>query len=307
MFYTPILYIIYNRPDLVELTFGQIAKIKPKELFIAADGPKHEKVSDAENCILARNIVLSKINWDCNIHTLFREENLGCKYGPSKAIDWFFDNVEHGIILEDDILVNQGFFNYCETMLKTYKTDERIMMISGLNISGKSKTTEDYFFGYFGGVWGWATWKRCWQGFNVDFNYWNDILIKEHITLFFPREVRHERISLYDRIFGGDNTVWDTQWAFYRYINSGLCIIPSNNLIKNIGFDERATHTTTKSQPWSNLEIYDIPNNIQLNPYVLRNLKYDLTHLGLSSDDDSNILLKCLRELKTNFIQKFRK
>ena len=58
-FETPILYVVFNRLDVVKKTFPIIAKQKPKQLFIAADGPrnnKEKKKTDAVRQHILKNI-----------------------------------------------------------------------------------------------------------------------------------------------------------------------------------------------------------------------------------------------------------
>src|SRR5258705_8423153 len=133
MFNTPILFLIFNRLETTSQVFEQIKKVQPTRLFIAADGPRNDKEGEKEKCEKVRQWVLAQIDWECEVKTLFRNENLGCGRGPATAINWFFENVERGIILEDDCLPNDSFFIFCETMLKKFENDARIMHISGDN------------------------------------------------------------------------------------------------------------------------------------------------------------------------------
>jgi hypothetical protein len=73
------------------------------------------------------------VDWDCEIKTLFRDHNLGCKHGCISAIDWFFENEEMGIILEDDILPDHSFFKYCEDLLIKHYDDNTVIHINGAN------------------------------------------------------------------------------------------------------------------------------------------------------------------------------
>src|SRR5277367_265131 len=109
----PILFLIFNRPGCTTDTFEAISKIKPKKLYVAADGPRPGKPGENALCEETREIV-NKIDWDCDVKTLFRESNLGCKNAVSSAITWFFENEEMGIILEDDCMPAQSFFPFCE-------------------------------------------------------------------------------------------------------------------------------------------------------------------------------------------------
>ena len=127
--YTPVLFLIFNRPDTTRQVFNEIRKAQPAQLFVAADGPRKDRDSDFELCKKTREIV-RQVDWDCEVFTRFQEENLGCKRAVSSAIDWFFSNVEEGIILEDDCVPDQSFFPFCQELLEKYRHDERIMMIS---------------------------------------------------------------------------------------------------------------------------------------------------------------------------------
>lgn len=159
---------IFNRPDLTKISFEKIREYKPNLLYIAADGPRKDHKNEKELCDQARNII-EKIDWKCELKTLFREKNLGCKLAVSSAISWFFEHEEQGIILEDDVLVEFSFFTLCEELLEKYKNEEKISMISADNFSfGKCKTQGSYHFSYYSHVWGWATWRRAWKDYDVD-------------------------------------------------------------------------------------------------------------------------------------------
>ena len=121
-FNTPILFIIFNRPDTTQKVFNEIKRIKPRRLFVNSDGPREGIKGDAEKCNAARDIILQQVDWDCQLFTNFRERNSGCKIAVSSAIDWFFKNEERGIILEDDTLPGEDFFRFSEEMLDRYNS-----------------------------------------------------------------------------------------------------------------------------------------------------------------------------------------
>jgi hypothetical protein len=157
---TPILFIIFNRPESTSEVFDVIKKHKPHNLFLAADGPRGSKEGEANLCELTRKLVLENIDWDCNLTTLFRDENLGCKVAVSTAITWFFNNVEQGIILEDDCVPSTTFFSFCEAMLNKYRNDESVMHIGGTNfLDDKIAIHDSYYFSKMVHIWGWATWR----------------------------------------------------------------------------------------------------------------------------------------------------
>ncbi len=243
---TPVLLLAFNRPDTTQRVFDRIKYARPKQLFFAADGARAGNHSDVENCRLVRQIA-TQVDWNCDLKLLFQEKNLGCGKAPPTAISWFFSHVEQGIILEDDCLPNQTFFSFCQTLLVHYQIDERVMAISGNcnfpNIA--SHTSDSYFFSKYPFTWGWATWRRVWENYDFDLSdypkrasemrlndYWKDIF---------------QRIC--DKKF---ITCWDYQFTFLLMKKNGVCICPSVNLVKNIGFDERATHTKWSAPDWYN-------------------------------------------------------
>ena len=244
---TPILFIIFNRPDNTKRVFDQIRLVKPIQLFVSADGPRKDKPNEDKICQQVREII-KQVDWECEVKTLFSDVNLGCKNACVKAINWFFDNVDAGIILEDDCLPDQSFFPFCEELLIKYKDNTHIMNICGTNyIKNRVKTVSDsYFFidqhckvDVMGpSVWGWASWKRAWLLFDVNLKIYKDIQNKKYYQDIYKL---HKEFPIFiqalDLIIDGKLDAWDCQWNFAKYINHGLSIIPSVNLITNIGFD----------------------------------------------------------------------
>lgn len=244
----PVLFLIFNRPDTTRQVFDAIKKARPGKLYIAADGPRGNVPEDAERCRLARRVT-DQIDWNCEVQTLFRDVNLGCKRAVSSAIDWFFSRVEEGIVLEDDCMPDPTFFPFCDELLARHRSDTRVMQICGSNfLQGWKRTDHSYYFSLYGPVWGWASWSRAWQYYDVDMKLWPGI---ENSGVFrdfcLDDEEANFRRDLYERLYAGEINTWDYQWGFAKMINSGLSITPNVNLITNIGGGADATHTSTSS------------------------------------------------------------
>lgn len=274
MFNTPILFLIFNRPDTTQKVFDRIREIKPKYLYVAADGPRETKEGEKEKCEATRSII-NNIDWDCEVKTLFREENMGCKIAVSSAITWFFDNVEQGIILEDDCLPHPSFFKYCETLLEKYKDVEEVMHIGGNNFSYKRNwfKQEQYYFSAYSLIWGWATWRRAWLKFDINLSNYESLFASEQITHYLksPEEINYWKERL-ERVKYQDFNTWDYSWYYSIWQNNGKCISPFKNLVKNIGFGDEATHTTTNGlyNPVERLKSYKLkvkkhPSRNQIN------------------------------------------
>jgi hypothetical protein len=243
MFKTPILFLIFNRPELTKKVFEKIREVRPTYLYVAADGPRFDYPDDKQLCSLSRQIVEEGIDWPCEVKYLFRNENLGCGLAISGAISWFFNQVEHGIILEDDCLPNSSFFSFCEEMLVKYAHAENIGAISGTNFFNSISTGNSYAFSYYGGNWGWATWRRAWLQFDLDVLnlayhptrefYFLDNRFKNKNQVLGLKNLFRSVISNQNLV----NSTWDFQWFFIRLKNNLISIVPSVNLITNIGLD----------------------------------------------------------------------
>lgn len=279
-FNTPILFLIFNRPDTTQLVFDVIRQVKPKQLFVAADGPRSNIKNEKYLCQRTKEII-QQVDWNCKVKTLFREENLGCGNAVSSAVTWFFENVEEGIILEDDCLPNESFFIFCEQILNKYRCEEKIMHVSGNNfLFDKVKIKDDYYFSHIPHIWGWATWRRAWQTYNFEITDWPELKREKMLSKIFSRPIFSLGWSrIFDQIYRHKIDTWDFQWTYTIFKNNGYCINPKTNLVSNIGFSESATHTNKKNK-FSNvlrqsLNIKNYPDNIEYNnksdAYILKN------------------------------------
>ena len=228
---TPILFITFNRPEQTDRVFAEIRKARPEKLFIAADGPRNNRPGDIEKCAKTRKII-EKVDWPCNLKTLFQDKNLGCKIGATTAISWFFDHVEEGIILEDDCIPDQSFFPFCAEMLNHFKNEEKVVMICGYNINENSEIPYSYTFSRYGHLWGWASWRRVWKQYDVTMKVWkskeNRRKIKKAMG---DRQHWNYRQWLYNETYHGRKDTWDYQWESYRLLHNQLSIIPATNMI----------------------------------------------------------------------------
>lgn len=256
---TPVLFLIFNRPDTTQLVFNKIKLVKPKYLFVAADGPRLFKKNEIEKCIETRKII-DQVDWDCEIKTLFREENKGCRNAVSEAISWFFNNVDEGIILEDDVLPSISFFRYCEELLDKYRTDVKVFQINGTNyLKHELNIESSYFFSKYPFIWGWASWKRAWKHYDINMqdlplydktNYLKAVLKTKQEQKYFRK--------CYREMYYKKHNTWDTQWIYAIMKNNGLSITPTKNLTINIGTQNQPTHSFLKDSIRDNKKLSTI-------------------------------------------------
>lgn len=269
---TPVVFTIFNRPNLTKRVFEEIARAKPRRLFVIADGPRFPE--EAEKCREAREVV-EKVDWNCELATSFSETNMGCGIRPASGLNWVFSEVEEAIILEDDCLPAPSFFSFCETLLKHYRDDLRIMHISGNNFQPeRSHADYSYYFSKYSHQWGWATWRRAWKYFDYDMTKWTEFRNNKSIEVICedPYEQKYWT-QQFDRIHEGVRDIWDAQWLFACWSQSGLSILPNKNLVSNIGFGQDATHTIEK-RFFAELPTADIWE-IRHPPVVVRNRRAD--------------------------------
>ncbi|MDB9756004.1 nucleotide-diphospho-sugar transferase, partial [Winogradskyella sp.] len=177
---------------------------------------------------------------------MFRDCNLGCRRAVSDAITWFFEQVEMGIILEDDCLPDLSFFPYADKLLNKYQHDLRIFSISGTNYNIKNISEDySYFFSKYVSIWCWATWKNRWEHYSkTEKNI--DTLIESSDSLRATLQTTKEtklRLGQLKGIKENRIDTWDYIWSLTCLFNNGLTIIPKKNLVINIGFDSHGTHT----------------------------------------------------------------
>jgi hypothetical protein len=239
---TPVLFLIFNRPDLTSRMMDMFRQARPKRFFIVADGPRQDVRGEEEMCRQAREIAAA-VDWEAEVKTWFREENYGCGKSYSTAIDWFFEQVEEGIILEDDCLPGMDFFPFAAEMLERYRHDTRVMMICGTNRMGLWKDSiADYFFTHYPNSWGWATWRRAWSHFDYSMSLLDRVYKEGELENIFT-DRREYRLRMKEYYLADRISSMFYRWDFAMAVNSGLTIIPSKNLVKNTGFRNDSTHT----------------------------------------------------------------
>ena len=271
-FDTPILFLIFNRPDVTRKVFEQIRLLKPYNLYVAADGPREDKTGEYEICQKTRNIILS-IDWECDVKTLYRENNLGCKLAVNSAVTWFFSQVDEGIILEDDCYPNLSFFKYCQELLEIYRYHQNIYLIGGTSFqAAQLRIKESYYFTNYAQIWGWASWKRAWHMNNHEYFDYDSKTSPENLNHIFNSKPEEKYwITAFDKCKKGEINTWDYQWVYYIWKNKGVSITPKINLIENIGFQNNSTHQFLSDSYKSELKSQEIffplvhPQEIKIN------------------------------------------
>ncbi|MEG5067185.1 putative capsular polysaccharide synthesis family protein [Microcoleus sp. B3-A4] len=252
-FTTPIVLIIFKRPHTTKQVFEVIQTLQPCQLFVIADGPNPEHPGEIEKCAATRAII-DRLDWKCEVYKNYSDINLGCKKRISSGLDWVFSQVEEAIILEDDCIPQLSFFQFCQELLERYRHNERVFQITGENTHGYRCSDSSYYFSAYSFYWGWATWKRAWKYFDGSLKQWQQVRESQWLQDYLGDYPSAQYwAEIFDLTYNGFNS-WGWAWTFTCFVNQGLCAVPNQNLISNVGFGEDAAHTT-----WEVDEIANLP------------------------------------------------
>jgi hypothetical protein len=247
----PVLLLVCDRPEPTRRVFERVREARPGRLFVAADGPRPGRPSALAEA--------TAVDWGCELETLVRDRNLGCKEAVGSAITWFMERAGEGIVLEDDCVPDPSFFPYCAELLERYRDDGRVAGIGGSNYRGPPADGASYAFSIYNQTWGWATWRRAWAAYDPSLARWPELresgwlegLLRDRAARRFWREV-------FDRDHRGEIDTWDFAWTFACWAQRGLTAQPAVNLVTNIGFGADATHTTNAASPLANVPAREI-------------------------------------------------
>ena len=253
---SPVLFLVFNRLDVTARVFEAIRQVRPLRLYVASDGARAGRAGEADIVQQVREIA-TNVDWECEVSTLFRDENLGCGRAVSEAITWFFENEPEGIILEDDCLPVTNFFRFCDELLDRYRDNSNVHHIGGCNPLQQFGETNDYIYSIYNRIWGWATWRKSWELFDYEISFWPDLKKSDLIRSKFSVSVGRHFSGIFDRCYRKEIDTWDYQWFLSR-LRHGYAIIPKINLVTNIGFGADATHTFSSKSPLNGMKCGNI-------------------------------------------------
>ncbi|MCL2291295.1 MAG: nucleotide-diphospho-sugar transferase [Bacteroidetes bacterium] len=238
MFKTPILLVLYNRVEDTHNLFQIIRKIKPEKLYVAADGANRAIPLDYQLCLKTRSVIMPE--WKCETKFLFHDEHIGKSKNVHQAISWMFEHEEEGIVLFDDTMPNLDFFHYCEQLLEKYRDVPEVMHIGANYLRRKKKYLKDsYHYSAYSFIWGFATWRNTWQGFNLEMKKAPEEVFKvidQYVSNPIEKLYCHR---IYNTLRKHNLDYWEYQYNFHIWHNNGLCVSPNVNLVTNVGFKKR--------------------------------------------------------------------
>jgi hypothetical protein len=273
---TPVVFIVFNRPNWATQAFEQIRAARPERLFLIADGPRPDH---RDHDLIARDkcvALVETIDWPCEVSKDIADENMGCGHRIASGLSWVFAQVDKAIILEDDCIADSSFFAFCEELLQRYEHDDRVFSVAGTNYARSwDHSGASYFFSKHFHAWGWATWARAWKTFDFGISEWDQAQVRESIMRYLDdADQFNQRSTILDQIRAGRDDVWSFQWTFAHLATQGLCAVPKTNLVTNIGWGEEASHTKV-FRPDMHIESGPLPSPYQAPEKVQPDNQYD--------------------------------
>jgi hypothetical protein len=252
---SPVVMLVFNRPELTRAVLDQIRAARPPVLLIVADGPRPGHPTDAKKCAEVRSLIESGADWGAQLLTNYAESNLGLRARIASGLTWAFEQVDRAIILEDDCVPHPSFFPFCGELLEHYQQDTRVGVVAGDNFQPQPFACEaSYYYSRYPHCWGWATWRRAWKYFDEPMAQWPALKATRWLESVFPDPLHAGYWEdIFDRVHQRKINSWAYVWTFCCWSQHLLTVLPTINLVKNIGTGDQATNTKDEISAMHNL------------------------------------------------------
>lgn len=268
----PVLLIFFVRDETFSQVFAEVRKARPRVLLLWQDGPRAGHPADAEGIQRCRAIA-EDIDWECEVHRMYHENNMGCDPSTFNADEWAFGIVDRCIVLEDDQKPSQDFFIFCKELLDRYKNDERISHICGYNFLGMAQwCPNDYLFSYTGSG-AWASWRRVAQKWDRQYDFLDNEYDIQNVKFHYGKRSQYWT-EYAQRHKKTGKAHWESIIGMSAHLESRYAIIPKYNLVKNLGISDNATHSSVSDMrliPQKDRSFY---GDVQKMEFPLKHPKY---------------------------------
>ncbi len=236
-----VLILFFNRPKQLAEVFKQVKLARPARLYLYQDGPRGPQ--DLPGIEACRRVV-DDVDWECDVRRNYQERNYGCDPSEYLAQKWAFSLSDKCIVLEDDDVPVVSFFRFCKELLDKYEHDTRVSMIAGFNNEEVTPgVSSDYFFATTFSIWGWASWRRVVDTWDEHYSFLDDAETMRSLRgLVDARRYRKDFLYMCRRHRENGKAYYETIFQAAIYLQSGLCIVPTRNMVSNLGAVADSTH-----------------------------------------------------------------
>jgi hypothetical protein len=253
-FDTPVALLAFARPDTTRQVLDALRSVRPRRLLAIADAPPSDSAELADSCAEVRRLI-DEVDWDCEVVTNYADRHMGLNRRVETGLDWVFEQVEEAIVLEDDCVPDPTFFRFCQEALACHRHDPLIGTVSGSSFDFAPQADgASYRYSRYPLIWGWATWRRAWQGHDPRMTSWPELRESRWLERLFddPHAVAYWS-GHFERAHRGEGS-WDYAWVLTSWLAGALAIVPTVNLVTNVGFRSDATHTRGEYlSPYANI------------------------------------------------------
>lgn len=267
----PVAYFVFKRPKYTYDFLSRIHEAGIKKIYLFADGPRNDQEKILTDQVKSEITRFKKLHKDVTIIEHYSPRNIGLRQNIITGLNTVFKNEQAAIIIEDDCVVFPDFFRFTKAMLDRYHNETRIMSVNGMSVGGEYGEFS-YGFTKYPQCWGWATWKRAWHLYDPtlpSFNKKSWAMLSQKLSL--SGILRSYFELMFNLVKKGQINTWDFQWTHAHFVNQGLAISPSTNLVSNIGFDSAATNTKTKTSVAA-LKAGELPAQLNHPNKIIENL-----------------------------------
>lgn len=239
---SPVLVLTYARiPNTINI-LELLLKSTNSNIFIFQDAPRTQAILESQKTFFDYLKDLPK-KYRNRIRMKRNDINQGIAVSMISAIDWFFRETTFGIILEDDLVFNLDFLRWCMVAQTELKYHSEIFLISGNRYNKSEEMLRGPTLTRYPQTWGWATWRDRWVPFR------RNIMNMNISSLDFLSRNSSFWLGGSLRVLAGKTDTWDILLARYMYTNRYFSVLPSANLVSNIGDDTCAVHTSDSDFP----------------------------------------------------------
>lgn len=249
----PVALFTYARPKHLLKTLGGLRRNAVPLIYAFCDAPK-----DETKVTLVKEVkeILYDVNWT-EIIIIERKTNLGLGTSIRSGVTEVFKKYDKLIVIEDDIMMRPGAYDYTCAALNHYEKDDRVMTVTMWNHPVMvPKNAEFGFFSERFMCWGWGTYKKYWQLYSESIQEIFDSLddnLKDHINEYGK--------DLFQQVnYAKRANIWYVGYAMLHFKFGKLSFFPYETLVINIGKDETAENDGPgKTSYTDNEDLINIP------------------------------------------------
>lgn len=251
----PIVVFAFNRPDHLSITLKALSacpESASSDLRLYCDGPRGPKDFAAVEEVLRVANNESRFK-SCRVFK--SDKNKGLARSIIDGVTQTIAEFGKVIVLEDDMVVSQGFLAFMNSALDKYESVSSVASICAYMYPIDPKGLPDTFFLKGTDCWGWATWKRAWDIFDPDGERLLKQIRSRRLEWDFDLDGAYPYTQMLRDQIAGRNNSWAIRWYASAYLKGMYSYFPKESLVQNIGLDGSGTHCGTNESYQVKLEM----------------------------------------------------